>query len=94
MAQQTNPTNNKELQDKIKQAQQQLDKLTPEQKKMMEQMGMSTNLPSNQQMYADELIGLAVGGDGVPKKNLSLINAIYVCIRCTCQIMKVTIADP
>jgi len=76
MAQQTNPTNNKELQDKIKQAQQQLDKLTPEQKKMMEQMGMSTSLPSNQQMYSDGQIGLAVDGDGVPKKNLSLINAI------------------
>jgi peptidoglycan hydrolase CwlO-like protein len=31
-AQQTNPTNNKELQDKINQAQQQLNNLTPEQK--------------------------------------------------------------
>lgn len=75
-AQQTNPTNNKELQDKINQAQQQLDKLTPEQKKLMQQMGMSTNLPSNQQMYSDEQIGLAVGGDAIPKKNQSLINAI------------------
>ena len=42
----------------------------------MEQMGMSTNLPSNQQMYSDEQISLAVGGEGVPKKNQSLINAI------------------
>ncbi len=75
-AQQTNPTNNKELQDKINQAQQQLNNLTPEQKKLMQQMGMSTNMPSNQQMYSDEQISLAVGGDAVPKKNQSLINAI------------------
>ena len=74
--QQTNPTNNKELQDKINQAQQQLNNLTPEQKKLMQQMGMSTNMPSNQQMYSDEQISLAVGGDAVPKKNQSLINTI------------------
>ena len=75
-AQQTNPTNNKEVQDKIKQAQQQLDKLTPEQRKMMEQMGMSTNVPAMPTGVTDAQIGLAVGGDGVPKRNAGLIDAI------------------
>ncbi|SFQ42249.1 tetratricopeptide repeat protein [Parafilimonas terrae] len=76
IAQQTNPANNKEVQDKIKQAQQQLDKLTPEQKKMMEQMGFSTNTPSLPNGTTDAQIALAVGGDGVPKKNTVLIGAI------------------
>ena len=75
-AQQTNPTNNKEVQDKIKQAQQQLDKLTPEQKKMMEQMGMSTKVPGMPAGATDAQIGLAVGGDGVPTRNAALIAAI------------------
>ena len=68
-AQSKNPTSNKEVQDKIKQAQQQFDKLTPEQKKMMEQMGMSTNVPSMPAGVTDAQIGLAVGGDEVPKRN-------------------------
>ncbi|HAO03595.1 MAG: hypothetical protein IPO46_12390 [Chitinophagaceae bacterium] len=75
-AQSKNPTSNKEVQDKIKQAQQQFDKLTPEQKKMMEQMGMSTNVPSMPAGVTDAQIGLAVGGDEVPKRNATLIGAI------------------
>ncbi|HWC52238.1 MAG TPA: hypothetical protein VG676_01545 [Chitinophagaceae bacterium] len=75
-AQQTNPTNNKEVQDKIKQAQQELDKLTPEQKKMMEQMGISANIPSLPNGATDDQIALAAGNDGVPKRNAALINAI------------------
>jgi hypothetical protein len=45
-AQSKNPTSKKEIDDKMKQAQQQLDKLTPEQRKMMEQMGMSIKVPA------------------------------------------------
>ncbi len=79
MAQQKNPTSNKEIQDKIKQAQQQLDKLTPEQKKMMEQMGMSTTVPSMPNGFSDADVKAAVTGGsafGVPSKNNTLIAAI------------------
>lgn len=78
-AQSKNPTSTKEMQDKIKQAQQQLDKLTPEQKKMMEQMGMSTTVPSMPGGVTDADIKTAVSGSGafgVPSKNNALIGAI------------------
>lgn len=75
-AQTKNPTNNKEVQDRMKQAQQQLDKLTPEQKKMMQQMGFSTEVPSMPKGITDEQVSVAMGGDNVPKKNMTLINAI------------------
>ncbi|MBS1759366.1 MAG: hypothetical protein JST23_04500 [Bacteroidetes bacterium] len=75
-AQQKNPTNQKEIQQKQKQAQDALDKLTPEQRKMMEQMGMSTNVPAMPAGATDAQIGLAVGGDEVPKRNAGLIDAI------------------
>lgn len=78
-SQQKNPTTNKELQEKIKQAQQQLDKLSPEQKKMMEQMGMSTKAPAAPTNYSDADINAAVSGGsafGVPSKNNTLIGAI------------------
>lgn len=77
-AQQKNPTTTKEIQDKIKQAQQQLDKLTPEQKKMMEQMGMSTTTPSLPTGITDADVKTALGGDAfsVPSKNATLIAAI------------------
>jgi hypothetical protein len=45
-AQSKDTTTTKEIQDKIKQAQQEPDKLTPEQRKMMEQMGLSIKLQS------------------------------------------------
>lgn len=78
VAQSKNPTSNKEIQDKLQQAQQQLDKLTPEQKKMMEQMGMSTSVPSKPTGYTDADIKAAVGSDAysVPSKNMKLIAAI------------------
>lgn len=79
MAQSKNPTSQKEIQDKIKQAQQQLDKLSPEQKKMMEQMGMSTKVPSVPAGISDADVKAAVssgGGFGVPSKNSALIGAI------------------
>lgn len=77
-AQQKNPTNKKELDDKIKQAQQQLDKLTPEQKKMMEQMGISTKVPSMPAGATDADVKAAVSGGAfdVPSKNAGLIAAI------------------
>jgi tetratricopeptide (TPR) repeat protein len=78
-AQSKNPANGKEVQDKIKQAQQQLDKLTPEQKKLMEQMGMSTKVPSMPAGVTDADIKTAVSGGSafdVPSKNAGLIAAI------------------
>ncbi|NRF40124.1 M48 family metallopeptidase [Pedobacter foliorum] len=74
-----NPTNKKELDDKVKQAQQQLDKLTPEQKKMMEQMGISTKVISMSDGATDADVKAAVSGGGafdVPSKNNTLIGAI------------------
>lgn len=79
IAQTKNPTTNKEVQDKIKQAQQQLNKLTPEQKKMMEQMGMSTKVPALPAGVTDADVQTAVNGGGafgVPSKNTALIGAI------------------
>ncbi|MGN6214013.1 hypothetical protein [Parafilimonas sp.] len=78
VAQTTNPATTKEVQDKIKQAQQQLNKLTPEQKKMMEQMGMSTTLPAMPNGLSDADVRTALGGDAfsVPAKNATLIAAI------------------
>lgn len=77
-AQTTNPTTTKEIQDKLKQAQQQLDKLTPEQKKMMEQMGMSPNGLTMPTGITDADVKAAVNGDAfsVPSKNATLIAAI------------------
>jgi hypothetical protein len=78
-SQSKNPTNKKEIQDKIKQAQQQLNGLTPEQKKMMEQMGMSTNVPSVPTGITDADVKTAVDGGGafgVPSRNAALIGAI------------------
>lgn len=78
-AQSNNPTTTKEIKDKLKQAQQQLDKLTPEQKKMMEQMGISTQVPSMPTAgISDANVNAAVNGDAfsVPSKNTTLIAAI------------------
>lgn len=77
-AQTTNPTTTKEMQNKINQAQQQLDKLTPEQKKMMKQMGISTTVPSMPSGITDADVKRAVSGDAfsVPPKNPTLIAAI------------------
>lgn len=77
-AQSNNPTTTKEIQDKLKQAQQQLYKLTPEQKKMMEQMGMSPNGITMPTGKTDADVKAAVNGDAfsVPSKNATLIAAI------------------
>jgi hypothetical protein len=77
-AQSKNPTTTKEMQDKMKQAQQELDKLTPEQKKMMEQMGFSSTVPSMPAGVTDAGVTAALGDSefGVPSKNSTLIGAI------------------
>lgn len=77
-AQSKNPTNKKEVDDKIKQAQQQLDKLTPEQRKMLEQMGMSTKVPSMPMRATDADVKAATSGGafGMPTRNAMLIGAI------------------
>lgn len=77
-AQTTNPVTKGDVQEKIKQMQQQLDKLTPEQKKLMEQMGISSGLPSMPGTFSDADINAAVNGDAfsVPSKNTTLIAAI------------------
>ena len=73
----TNPTTTAEVEARMKDAQQQLDKLTPEQKKMMEQMGMKPNVPSMPAGASDDDVKAAVsGGIGVPSKNATLIAAI------------------
>lgn len=77
-AQSKNPATVKELQQKQKEAQDALDKLTPEQKKMMEQMGFSTKLPASPAGITDAQVAMAVGGigDAVPKRNSAFIDAI------------------
>lgn len=73
----TNPSTLKEVKDKQKQVQDALDKLTPEQKKMMGQMGMSTKVPAMPKGATDADIKAAVdGGLGVPSKNAALMAAI------------------
>jgi len=76
-AQTSNPTTKAELEARQKQLQQQLDKLTPEQKKMMEQMGMTPKVPAMPTGTTDADVKAAVsGGMGMPPKNASLIAAI------------------
>ncbi|MGE7776548.1 tetratricopeptide repeat protein [Chitinophaga sp. NPDC101104] len=79
LAQSRNPASQKEIQDKINQAQQQLDKLSPEQKRMMEQLGMSAKVPALPAGVSDADVKAAVSsgeGFGVPSKNMALIGAI------------------
>jgi len=78
-AQNKNPTTQKEIDARMKEAQDALDKLTPEQRKMMEDMGMPTKVPSKTAAVAgatDAQIASAVNKDGVPAKNSIFIAAI------------------
>lgn len=76
-AQKGNPTSKAEIEAQQKLLQKELDKLTPEQKKMMEQMGMPAKVPSMPAGATDTDIKNAVsGGLGVPSKNAVLIAAI------------------
>lgn len=76
-AQTGNPKTKAEIEARQKEAQKALDQLTPEQRKMMEQMGIK--IPDAAAGGAtDAQIGMAVGSanTGVPKKNETLIAAI------------------
>lgn len=75
-AQTKNPATVKEVQQKQKEAQDALNKLTPEQRKMIEQMGISTKQASLPAGTTDAQVAMAVGGAGVPKRNGGLIDAI------------------
>ena len=68
-----------ELEARQKEAQKALDQLTPEQKKMMEQMGIPAQVPSVPAGMSTGDTGTTVGGGsafGVPAKNNELIAAI------------------
>jgi hypothetical protein len=70
---------NSELELRQKEAQKALDKLTPEQKKMMEQMGVPAKVPPMPAGFSDGDAKAAPGGAGafgVPAKNSVLISAI------------------
>lgn len=64
-----------EIKQKQKEAQAALDKLSPEQKKMMDQMGFSSKAASLPAGISDAQVTLAVGG-GMPKRNKAFIDAI------------------
>lgn len=78
-AQKKNPTTQKEIDARMKEALDALDKLTPEQRKMMEDMGMPTKapaMPASVKGASDAQIAAAVNKDGVPAKNTVFIAAI------------------
>lgn len=78
-AQSKNPSSAKEVQDRIKQAQQALDQLTPEQRKMMEQIGISSKVPGMPAGVTGANVKAAVAGGaefGVPSRNAALIATI------------------
>lgn len=72
-----NPASGKELEEQLKAAQKALDNLTPEQKKMMEQMGIPTQqtnvIPAN---VTSEQVQQATGDSYVPVKKTELIASI------------------
>jgi hypothetical protein len=72
-----NPATQKELEEQMNAAQQQMNKMTPEQKKMMEQMGIKIPdpipLPKN---VSDKQIARATGNSIVPEKDLVRIVSI------------------
>ncbi|MBS1563146.1 MAG: hypothetical protein JST39_02105, partial [Bacteroidetes bacterium] len=85
-AQSKNPTTQKEIQQKQKEAQDALNALTPEQRKMIEQMGLSTKTAAMPAGTTDAQIALAVGGGGVPKRNGAFIDAIPKIILTTATV--------
>jgi Tfp pilus assembly protein PilF len=72
-----NPASGKELDEQLKAAQKSMENLTPEQKKMMEQIGIPTQpinaVPAN---TSDQQIKQATGDSYVPVKNAALIAGI------------------
>ncbi|MBS1665418.1 MAG: hypothetical protein JST68_30530 [Bacteroidetes bacterium] len=77
-AQSGNPQSKAEVEARQKQAQQALDALSPEQRKMMEQMGIKIPDGKPGTGMTDGQVSMAVGGvsGGVPRKNEALIAAI------------------
>ncbi len=80
-AQSTNPTSQKEMQEKLKEVQKEIDKLTPEQKKMMEQMGIqlptaSSNSVLNSKNTSAVTNSMEKEFGLVPQKDLARINSI------------------
>lgn len=75
-AQQKQPTSQKELEETLKKAQQQLDRLSAEDKKLLEKMGIPTKLSSRPPGTSESQFGAATGNDEIPKKNPALVNSI------------------
>ena len=78
-AQTGNPKSKAAIEARQKEAQKALDQLTPEQRKMMDQMGISAKVPSMPGGVSDGNVTGALGGGGefgIPKKNGGLIAAI------------------
>jgi len=76
LAQQKNPKTQAELGARMKAAQKDMDKLSPEQKKMMEQMGIPTSANPQLPAVSNKAFADAVGGPVVPEKNPNKIAAI------------------
>ena len=73
----TNPSNQKELEEKLKAAQKQLEGLSPEQRKQMEQLGISIpNLNTVPPNTSDKQIAQANGNSYVPSKDVKRIAEI------------------
>jgi len=73
----TNPSTQKELEEKLKAAQKQLESLSPEQRKQMEQLGISIpNLNTVPPNTSDKQIAQASGNSYVPSKDVKRIAEI------------------
>lgn len=75
-AQQQNPKSQAELLERVKEAQKMMDKLTPEQRKMMEQMGVPNPAMPQGTPVSDKQVSDATGGSTVPIKNTQKIASI------------------
>lgn len=75
-AQQQNPKTQAELEERMKAAQKELDKISPDQKKMMEQMGLLPQAIPQGAPVSDKQVSDATGGSTVPEKDLQKITSI------------------
>ncbi len=76
LAQQKNPKTQAEINERAKAAQKEMDKLTPEQRKMMEQMGIPNPAIQQGPPVSDQQVSDATGGSTVPEKDLQKIASI------------------
>lgn len=75
--QKTNPATQKELEERLKAVQKQYENLTPEQRKQMEQLGITIpNVNTIPQNTSDKQIALASGANTIPAKDLKRISEI------------------